>query len=86
MPWPLYSRERPGIVQEVGWASGAKNLAPARIRSLDRPARSESLYQLRYPGSSYVNEFASVQLSCFICLRHVMVFPDTYRPYGLTSE
>ena len=27
-----------------------KNLAPTGIRSPDRPARSESLYRLRYPG------------------------------------
>ena len=43
------------IVQEAGWApgpvwTGAENLAPARIRSPDRPARSESLYRLSYPG------------------------------------
>ena len=31
------------------WTS-AENLAPTGIRSPDRPARSESLYQLRYPG------------------------------------
>ena len=29
---------------------GAENLAPTRIRSLDSPARSESLYRLSYPG------------------------------------
>jgi hypothetical protein len=43
------------IVQEAGWApgpvwTGAENLAPTGIRSPDRPARSESLYRLRYPG------------------------------------
>jgi hypothetical protein len=43
------------IVQEDGWAprllwTGAENLAPNGIRSPDRPARSESLYRLRYPG------------------------------------
>ena len=37
------------IVYEAGWASepawtGAENLAPTRIRSPDRPARSKSLY------------------------------------------
>jgi hypothetical protein len=42
-------------VQEAGWAPGAvytcaENLAPNGIRSPDRPARSESLYRLRYPG------------------------------------
>jgi hypothetical protein len=43
------------IVQEAGWApepvwAGAENLAPTGIRSLDRPARSQSLYQPRYPA------------------------------------
>jgi hypothetical protein len=44
------------IVQEVGgggpgpvW-TGAENFAPTGIRSPDRPARSESLYRLSYPG------------------------------------
>jgi hypothetical protein len=44
------------IVKEAGWASEpvwtcAKNPAPTGIRSPDRPARNESLYLLRYPGS-----------------------------------
>jgi hypothetical protein len=44
------------IVQEAGWASepfwiGAENLASTGIRSPDLPAFSESLYQLRHPGS-----------------------------------
>jgi len=30
--------------------AGAENLATTGIRSPDRPARSESLHQLRYPG------------------------------------
>jgi hypothetical protein len=43
------------IVQEAGWApglvwTGAENLAPIGIRSPDRPARSQSLYQLRHPA------------------------------------
>ena len=42
------------IVQEAGWASGpvwigAENLASTGIRSPDLPARSESLYRMRYP-------------------------------------
>ena len=46
------------IVQEAGWASepvwiGAENLAPTGIRTLDLPARSESLYLLRHPGCEY---------------------------------
>jgi hypothetical protein len=41
------------IVQEAGWAPGpvwtsAENLAPTGIRTPDLPARSESLYRLRY--------------------------------------
>ena len=43
------------IAQEVGWdpgpvCTGAENLDPTRIRSPDRPARSQSLYRLRYPA------------------------------------
>jgi len=51
-PRPLFT---PGKepVQEAGWApgpvwTGAENLAPTGIRSQDRPARSQSLYQLNY--------------------------------------
>ena len=54
---PPYPRERDPIpiAQEAGWASrlvrrGAENLASAAIQFPNRPARSESLYQLRYPG------------------------------------
>ena len=54
------SRFTPGkdpvsIVYEAEWApgpvwTGAENLAPTGIRSPGRPARSESLYRLNYPG------------------------------------
>jgi hypothetical protein len=42
------------IVQKAGWApgpvwTGVENLAPFRIRSPDRPARSQSLNRLCYP-------------------------------------
>jgi len=54
-PWPLFTpgKDLVPIVQETGWApgtvwSGAENLAPTGIRSPDRPARSQSLYWLRY--------------------------------------
>ena len=52
---PRYGLFTPGkdvllIVQEAGWIwKGAENLAPTGIRSLDRPARSESPYRLSYP-------------------------------------
>ena len=43
------------IVQEAGWVpgpvwTGAENHPLTRIRSPDRPARSQSLYRLRYPA------------------------------------
>jgi hypothetical protein len=46
------------IVHEAGWApepvwTGAENLALTGFRSPDRPARSESLYRLRYLGPSF---------------------------------
>jgi hypothetical protein len=57
---PRLGRFTPGknpvpIVQEAGWAPGpvwtcAKNLAPTGIRSPNRPALSQSLYRLSYPG------------------------------------
>ena len=42
----MYTRQ--GGHQDV-W-TGVENLAHSGIRSPDRPARSESLYRLRYPG------------------------------------
>jgi hypothetical protein len=57
LPCRLYPRERDlvPLVQEAGWAPGpastsAENLAPTGIRSLDRSARTESLYRLSYRG------------------------------------
>jgi hypothetical protein len=56
-PRPLFTpgKDPVPIVQEVGWApgpvwTGAENLASIGIRSPDRPARSQSLYRLRYPA------------------------------------
>ena len=52
------SRERDlvTILQEPGWApgsvwTGAENLAHTAIRSPDRSARNDLVYQLRYPGA-----------------------------------
>ena len=57
-PRPLYPRQRDPlpIIQETGWApgsewTGTENLSRTEIRSLDRPAHSESLYGLPSPGS-----------------------------------
>jgi len=56
-PRPLFTpgKDPVPIVQEAGWApgpvwTGGEGLAPTGIRSLDRPARSQSLYRLRYPS------------------------------------
>jgi len=48
------------IAQEAEWApslvwTGAENFAPTRIRSPDRPTRSESLYRLSYSGPPAAN-------------------------------
>jgi len=60
-PRPLYPREREPvpIVQEAGWATGpawtvAENIVRTGIRSPDRPALSESLHRLRYPGPLFL--------------------------------
>jgi hypothetical protein len=56
-PQPLFNpgKDTFPIVQEAGWApgpvwTGVKNLVHTRIRSPDRPARSQSLYRLSYPA------------------------------------
>jgi len=65
MSRPLFTpRKDPvPIVQEAGWApgpvwTGAENLAPTGIWSLDRPAHSQSLYQLRYPSHCILPEYS----------------------------
>jgi hypothetical protein len=55
---PLYPRERPGTHRTGGWVGPRAGLdvcekfRPTRIRYLDRPARSQSLYSLSYPAHS----------------------------------
>jgi hypothetical protein len=45
--------------------TGAENIAPTGIRSPHRPARSESLYRLRYPGPLSVSR--TTMEVCRIC-------------------
>ena len=59
MPQQLFTpgKDLVPIVQEAGWApgtvwTGEETLALTGIRSPDRPARSQSLYRLRYPAHS----------------------------------
>jgi hypothetical protein len=60
-PGRLYPRERPGTHCIGGWVGPGAGMdrcgksRPVGIRSLDLPARSESLYRLRYPGSKYTS-------------------------------
>jgi hypothetical protein len=52
----LPAGKRPGTDFTGGWrapepvGTGAENRVSTGIRSLDRPARSASLYRIRYPG------------------------------------
>jgi hypothetical protein len=66
--WQLYPRERPGNHYTGGWVGPRAGLdvyeksCPTGIRSQDRPACSQSLYQLSYPGPQ------SVHMSVRLCL------------------
>jgi len=59
---PLFTpgEDQVPIVQEAGWApglvwTGAENLAPTWIRSLDRPALSQSLNPYRTNVENWVS-------------------------------
>jgi hypothetical protein len=88
MPQLLFTpgKDRVPIVQEAGWAPGpvwmgVENLAPTGIRSPGRPARSQSLYRLRYMANHFaraviesqrrVNYFLEVQRTMLLVLYHV---------------
>jgi hypothetical protein len=69
-PRPLFTpgKDTVPIVQEAGWApgpvwTGTENLAPTRIRSLDRPASSQSLYRLSYRGPANVIMYQQIQIT-----------------------
>ena len=51
-PRPLYPRERLCTHCRGGWLGPNAVLDGCGFRSADRPARSESLYRLSYPGSN----------------------------------
>jgi hypothetical protein len=79
-PGRLYPRERAGIHCTGGWVGHGAGLGrcgksrPTGIRSQDLPARSESLYRLRYPGSSfdkYLTKFlnsSSEFMTAYFCI------------------
>jgi hypothetical protein len=74
-PWPLFipGKDPVPIIQEAGWApgpvwTGAENLAPTGIRSSDRPARSQSLYWLRYPSVCLLASYTEQRCMSEFCL------------------
>jgi hypothetical protein len=88
-PAVLLPGKTPGTHCIVGWGgpgpvwTGAENLAPTRIRSPDRPARSESLYRLSYPGRITGNTAGELhQVKCDIRWRN-MVEVKVSEEYGL---
>jgi len=85
MPQPLFApgKDSVPIVQEAGWApwlawTGAENLPPTGIQSLDRPARSQSLYRLSYRAHCI---YSRIQL-----LRKMIIwmanYPNRFWPSG----
>ena len=87
-PWPLYPREGDPVptVKKAGWApgpvwTGAENLAPTGIRSLGRPARSELLHRLRYPGPRQLED-DKFFLKAVFCLTKAVVLRLKNAFYG----
>jgi hypothetical protein len=63
-------QERPGTRCTGGWVGpragpvGCGKLSPSTFRSPDRPARSESLYRLIYPGPQMLNNTQQYSVDC----------------------
>ena len=75
-PWPLFTlgKNLLPIVQETGWApgsvwTGVENLASTGIRSPDRPARSQSLYRLRYAAHNLAEVYWYFTETCCLHLQ-----------------
>ena len=74
-PRPLFTlgKDPVPILYEAGWAPGpvwrgAENLALTGILSPDRPARSELVYRLSYPGPPPKKIIIFIILNIFIVL------------------
>jgi hypothetical protein len=79
-PAGITSRENYTVpmVQEAGWApgpvwTGTNYLTLTRIRSLDRPVLSESLYRLSYPGR---HRKANIEVKVVPRVRHTRIWPS----------
>jgi hypothetical protein len=64
-PWLLYPQKEPGTHSIGGWVGpragldGCVKSRPTGIQSPDRPASSESLHRLSYPGPPFCSFSAS---------------------------
>jgi len=91
MPRPLFTpgKDPVPIVEEAGWApgpvwTGAENLTPTGIRSSDCPARSQSLYRLRYPAQEnqyYFLQFWKNLLMVLFALSSSFKLTDMHKNY-----
>ena len=81
-PTGLLRIKRPGTLRkDAGWVQGqawmvAEILASTGIRSPDRPARSKSLYRLRYPGPLVLLSERDFNILGFKSIQILGVFPD----------
>jgi len=91
-PRPLFTpRKDPvPIVQETGWApglvwTGAEYLASIGIQSPDRPALSQSLYWLSYPGPpQFLCWWPNRKISFHLWTKGIWLFKNGwYRPSRL---
>jgi hypothetical protein len=90
--WSLFTSRKATVplLQEVGWApwpvwTGAKNLDSTGIRFPDRPARSQSLYRLRYPDYNIVSRKKEKIHACILSLLHI-VCPCLSHPHCFGKE
>jgi hypothetical protein len=82
-PPPFYPREWDPV--PVGWApgpvwTGAEDLTPTGIRSPARPALSESLYRLSYPGPLYDATYQNILL-CAVKSQQLAVWWVTQKTF-----
>ena len=84
-PGRFTPRERPGTYCTGGWVGPRAGLdgcgkyrPPTGIRSPDRPARSESLYRLSYPGPVLKKKKARKFENCVTVINAMMNEPDVY--------